>query len=160
MDHETLAQRVQAWARRQPRAVLIPVAFIATSSAHADEPVTPAAEPTPAGPATETTSTPIVELHGFVDGSLFAPISGYAPGSRGVVLGVDQVELDVIAKPHSRLAIRMDLNWFPAYGDVSFDALVEQARVDLELGAGWFLRFGKLNAPRGIETSTSVLSRR
>jgi hypothetical protein len=29
MDHETLAQRVQAWARRQPRAVLIPVAFIA-----------------------------------------------------------------------------------------------------------------------------------
>ncbi|MBD8872456.1 hypothetical protein [Rhodanobacter sp. DHB23] len=29
MGNETIAQRVQAWARRQPRAVLIPVAFIA-----------------------------------------------------------------------------------------------------------------------------------
>lgn len=29
MEHETLAQRGKAWARRQPRAVLIPVAFIA-----------------------------------------------------------------------------------------------------------------------------------
>ena len=128
--------------RSRPCALFFPMVVVALAqAAHAEAPA-----PEPAR----------IAFHGFVDGSLFAPISGCAAGSRGVILGVDQVELDVLANLLADVAIRMDLNWFPTSDAVSFDALVEQARVDIGLGAGWFLRFGKLNAPLGIELQDPV----
>lgn len=113
-----------------------------------------AEDPTPGAPAEPSPLT----FQGFVDGSLLVPLHGYAPGARGVVLGLDQVELDVIARPTADLEIRVDLHWFPARSldGAAFDDFVEQARMDLQLGSGWFLRFGKLNAPLGIELQDPV----
>ena len=115
----------------------------------APETPTPADSPTPE--EAQTSDAPALEVKGFVDGSFVVPMSGYAKGSRGTILGLDQAEVDVIARPASGVEIRIDLNWFPARSEITFDSIVEQARVDLALGSGWFLRFGKLNAPLGIE---------
>ncbi|TNF33844.1 MAG: hypothetical protein EP329_07895 [Deltaproteobacteria bacterium] len=97
-----------------------------------------------------------VAVSGFVDSSLRVPAAGYPEGARGVVLGLDQVEVDVIAAPASGVTVRADLNWFPALTVATFDDLVEQGLVRVELGGDFFVQAGKANAPFGVEAVDPV----
>jgi len=106
----------------------------APALAHADEPLT----------------TPI-SLSGFVDTSTLVPLAGYPEGSRAVSLGLDQLELDVIAKPVDGVTLRTDINWFPASEVTSFDDIVEQGLIRVDFESGLFVQGGKVNAPIGVE---------
>ncbi|PKN59540.1 MAG: hypothetical protein CVU56_00505 [Deltaproteobacteria bacterium HGW-Deltaproteobacteria-14] len=97
-----------------------------------------------------------VSLSGFVDTSLLIPAAGYPDGQKGVTLGLDQVELDVIAKPLEGVTVRADLNWFPAAAVDGFDDIVEQGFVKVAFAGGLFLQAGKVNAPIGVELPDPV----
>lgn len=100
-------------------------------------------------------ATAKIDLSGFVDTSIKVPITGYAPGSRGVVFGLDQVELDIDAVvKENTLSVRADLNWMPASGAATFDTLVEQAYLRLQpfKNKAFYLEAGKKNAPVGTES--------
>lgn len=132
---------------RTPIVALLLVAS-ATASVHANP------DEAPAGPS--------VTFSGFVDSSISSYLTPKAAASDGVVLGLDQVELDVDVTIQPGLQLRMDLNVFPSLGfDTSggaltiFDSLIEQgfAQWFVEGGdRGLFLRAGKWNAPVGFET--------
>lgn len=93
----------------------------------------------------------IVTLSGFVDTSVFMPLSGY--DSEVWTFGVDQVELDVTVEPGDGLTLQMDINAFPQNGTpITGDSLIEQGYLDYELDSGFFFRAGKANAPIGAET--------
>jgi len=103
-------------------------------------------------PAAETA----VSFSGFVDASLFVPLAGYADDGDEVLLGLDQVEVDIEAQPHDDLLIRTDINFFPAAGVPTFDSLVEQGFFDYSFGGGGFFQVGKRNAPVGAEAIDPV----
>lgn len=92
-----------------------------------------------------------ITLGGFVDTSLFVPLEE----SPDVLIGLDQVELDVEARPAAGLRLRTDLNVFPAAAGFSADSLLEQGFVEYFFGGGdegFFLTAGKRNAPIGVES--------
>ncbi|MCB9729382.1 MAG: outer membrane beta-barrel protein [Deltaproteobacteria bacterium] len=106
----------------------------------------------------------VIEFSGFVDTSVFFPLTGF--GTHAVSLGLDQVELDITARPAAGLTLRTDLNWMPAVnildgldfsGEVSlltFDSIVEQGYAKYIFGGGdrgFFFQAGKRNAPVGTE---------
>jgi len=100
----------------------------------------------------------VVSLSGFVDSSLSYR---FTDGDQGLLLGLDQVELDVEVAL-SQLKLRIDLQYFPALltdpadGPApTFDRIVEQGFAEyffVEPDRGVFLRAGKWNAPVGFET--------
>lgn len=94
---------------------------------------------------------PNVTFSGFVDTSVYIPITGFPADGDEVTFGLDQVELDIEANPSDGLIIRTDINAFPAAGVPTYDDLFEQGYIDWEHDNGYFLRAGKANAPIGAE---------
>lgn len=119
----------------------------------------------PTSASADEGASKVVELSGFVDTSLFVPLTGFDRASDSVTFGLDQVELDVIARPAAGLTLRTDLNWMPnldVLGDVdlaepslfAFDSIVEQGYAKYIFGGGergFFFQAGKKNAPLGTE---------
>ena len=94
-----------------------------------------------------------IEFHGFVDTSLYMPLAGYPADSDVWTFGVDQVELDITAMPAEGLTLQTDLQVFPQDpAALTADMLLEQGFIDYELDSGFFVQFGKVNAPIGAET--------
>ncbi|MCC6622069.1 MAG: outer membrane beta-barrel protein [Deltaproteobacteria bacterium] len=110
----------------------------------------------------EAPAGPSVTFSGFVDTSLSTYLTPDAAREQGVLLGLDQLELDVDVAVSPGLRLRGDLQFFPQLGvDTSegavvvFDQIVEQAFAEwfVEGGdRGFILRLGKWNAPVGFET--------
>ncbi len=99
---------------------------------------------------------PQVEVSGFVDGSVTQTFyaGDDAPDESVVGWGVDQVELDFDVTVHPQLNLRLDLNWMPQAGVAGFDDIVEQSYIEYFASPsqeGFFLIFGKRNAPVGAE---------
>lgn len=92
---------------------------------------------------------PSWSLSGFVDTSLFVPFDDTNEWS----VGLDQIELDVEASPHSTVDLRIDLNVFPSAAAPLADDLVEQGYVTYSPSGveGLSLSAGKWNAPIGVE---------
>ncbi len=92
---------------------------------------------------------PQVNISGFVDTSLYIPFDDTSEWS----IGLDQVELDFEASPHSTVDIRMDLNVFPSAAPPAADDLVEQGYLTYSPSAveGFSITAGKWNAPIGVE---------
>jgi hypothetical protein len=120
----------------------------------------------PASASAEEGAPKVVELSGFVDTSIFFPLTGFPSDGDEVTLGLDQVELDITVAPAAGLTIRTDLNWMPSanlLGDVdfsgepslfAFDNIVEQGYAKYIFGGGdrgFFFQVGKKNAPVGTE---------
>ncbi|MGM0574353.1 MAG: outer membrane beta-barrel protein [Myxococcota bacterium] len=100
----------------------------------------------------------VVDLSGFVDTSVFVPMSGFADDGDEVLLGLDQAEIDAEITPTSGMLVRVDLNWFPSdtgsAGELGYDDFVEQAFAEYVFGGGdtgVFFKAGKSNAPIGVE---------
>ncbi len=96
---------------------------------------------------------PTVELSGFIDSSLsytFTPEE--TRDANGLLIGLDQLELDFDVAVGAGLELRADLQFFPASGDISFDGIVEQAFARYAIcESEFFVRVGKWNAPIGFE---------
>ena len=99
---------------------------------------------------------PQVVVSGFVDGSVTQTFytGDDAPDESVVGWGVDQVELDFEVSVHPQLNLRLDLNWMPQAGIADYDSIVEQSYIEYFASPsqeGFFLIFGKRNAPVGAE---------
>ncbi len=102
---------------------------------------------------------PVVTLSGFVDSSLSYTFTPKALADQGLVIGLDQVELDIDVAAGGSLQLRVDLEFLPsamlnaADGPVAmYDRIVEQAYGVYTIGQSeWFVRAGKWNAPIGFE---------
>lgn len=119
----------------------------------------------PASAAADEGAPKVVEFSGFVETSIFFPLTGFADDSDSVTFGLDQVELDIVARPADGLTLRTDLNWVPnmdVLGDIdlaepslfAFDNIVEQGYAKYIFGGGdrgFFFQAGKKNAPVGTE---------
>lgn len=119
----------------------------------------------PASASAEVGAPKVVEFSGFVDTSLVIPMTGFAKDDDSVSFGLDEVELDIVARPAAGLTLRTDLNWRPSLdvlGDVdltepslfAFDNIVEQGYAKYIFGGGergFFFQAGKKNAPVGSE---------
>ena len=110
----------------------------------------------PAPAATVEAAAP--SFSGFVDSSLFAPLDGFAAGSRGIAFGLGQAELDARFTPDPELEIGLDLNYFPSSPLAAADGLVEQGFVTWSPDAadGLAITVGKQNAPIGLESLDPV----
>ena len=107
---------------------------------------------------TTTIEAAAPSFSGFVDSSLFAPIDGFAPGSRGVAFGLGQAELDARFTPDPELEIGLDLNYLPSSPLGAADGLLEQGFVTWSPDAadGLAITVGKQNAPIGLESLDPV----
>lgn len=101
---------------------------------------------------------PSITISGFVDTSVYMPITGFPAAGDEVTFGVDQVEVDFEAMPAEGLTLRTDLQVFPSASFSTadpelfiFDNLLEQGYIDYETSGGYFVRAGKANAPIGAE---------
>lgn len=94
----------------------------------------------------------ILTISGFVDTSVYVPLSGFPQDADEPTLGLDQVEVDFTVTPGDGLTLQADINAFPADGTpLTGDSLFEQGFLDWEHGSGFFVRAGKANAPIGAE---------
>ena len=108
--------------------------------------------------ASAVRAEPTITLSGLVDSSMSLDLTDT---DQGLLLGLDQVELDVQAALGT-LKLRIDLQYFPALLSdpadgpmATFDGIVEQGFAEYffaEPDRGLFLRAGKWNAPVGFET--------
>jgi hypothetical protein len=109
-------------------------------------------------------STPLVQVSGFVDTSVFWPIDGNVDGEGrdadgDLVIALDQVEIDIEARLVPGLTLRTDLNLFPAAGLAFDDTLLEQGFLKYYFNGGsdgLFFLAGKTNAPVGVEALDPV----
>ena len=89
-----------------------------------------------------------LEVSGFIDGSYTytKAMTEGAKGDKNGQVGVDQVEVNFIAKPGESSAVRVDLELFPG------NALgLEQAFWDYTVTEGLTFTMGRINAPIGVE---------
>ena len=94
----------------------------------------------------------ILTISGFVDTSVYIPLSGFPQDADEPTFGLDQVEVDFTVTPGDGLTLQADINAFPADGTpLTGDSLFEQGFLDWEHGSGFFVRAGKANAPIGAE---------
>lgn len=151
---------MRIFARSFAAAALAALTF-ATAPARADEAPAPprtGAEPGEAAATATPAASPLpawLTLGGFVDTSVVVPFES----DPDVLFGLDEIELDVLARPTDGLTVRLDLNAFPAESVALDDRLVEQGFVEyfFQGGAeGFFLTAGKRNAPVGVESLDPV----
>jgi hypothetical protein len=102
--------------------------------------------------AAEGEEEQLVTISGFVDTSLYMPVSGFPQDADEPSFGLDQVEVDFTIAPGDGLMLQADINVFPSDGTpLTGDSLFEQGFLDYEHGSGFFVRAGKANAPIGAE---------
>ncbi|MEC8050341.1 MAG: outer membrane beta-barrel protein [Myxococcota bacterium] len=89
-----------------------------------------------------------LEVSGFIDGSYtyFKDMTEGAEGDKNGQIGIDQVEVDFIAKPGENSSVRADFEYF-AGGALG----LEQAFWDYTFAEGLTLTMGRINAPIGVE---------
>lgn len=89
-----------------------------------------------------------LEVSGFIDGSYTytKAMTEGAKGDKNGQIGVDQVEVNFVAKPGEKSTVRADFEYF-AEGALG----LEQAYWDYAFAEGLTLTMGRINAPVGVE---------